>query len=119
MSAKLNDHARADELWRSIQQLVVRTLACLPLGPSTSTNADKGTQSAAKASRKDHGAPARQHLPVDNSGTSAFELFGFDIMPDEDLRPWLLEVGSVVSSNALYPLCSSMVYLFRLIANLV
>lgn len=58
---------QAESFWRSICQLALRTIQCLPQ----------------EAALEQGGGDRRR----------AFELFGFDVLPDRDLRPWLLEVS--------------------------
>ena len=67
---------RADDFWRDIGQLVVRTLDCLPL-PARPCVSPTGAVS---------GAGGRTEFPVERS--NAFEVFGFDVLPDSALRPW-------------------------------
>lgn len=43
-------------------------------------------------------------MPTDNDGFSCFELLGYDIMLDEELRPWLIECNHSSSFNIDSPL---------------
>eukprot|EP00873_Tetraselmis_striata_P020360 jgi/Tetstr1/440624/TSEL_028934.t1 len=54
-----------DALWQRIKAIIVFTLLNLPA-----------------------------EVPMSASSASAFELFGFDVMIDQNLKPWLIEVNS-------------------------
>ena len=70
---------RAAGLWRDIKELAGRTVSCLP----------QALLQRSKDSRQDATSQCRQ----DNTAPTAFELFGFDVLVDAELRPWLLEVN--------------------------
>ncbi|GAX78290.1 hypothetical protein CEUSTIGMA_g5732.t1 [Chlamydomonas eustigma] len=85
---QLEEHIRAEgydwtSVWQAIQQLIIKSL--ISVQPLLKNN-------------------YRSVMPIDNDGFSCFEILGYDVMLDSELRPWLIEVNHSPSFNIDSPL---------------
>eukprot|EP00201_Polytomella_parva_P019323 CAMPEP_0175047746 /NCGR_PEP_ID=MMETSP0052_2-20121109/5777_1 /TAXON_ID=51329 ORGANISM="Polytomella parva, Strain SAG 63-3" /NCGR_SAMPLE_ID=MMETSP0052_2 /ASSEMBLY_ACC=CAM_ASM_000194 /LENGTH=420 /DNA_ID=CAMNT_0016311677 /DNA_START=218 /DNA_END=1478 /DNA_ORIENTATION=+ len=72
-----------NKVWDSMADLIVKSLICIQ--PILRNN-------------------YRSVLPPDNDGFSCFEILGYDVMLDTELKPWLIEVNHSPSFNIDSPL---------------
>ncbi|KAF4701627.1 hypothetical protein FOZ63_030067 [Perkinsus olseni] len=79
-----------DKMMRDVEDIIIKTV--ISAEPQMATNLHRSTNYSSCA---ELGAPVHQNL---------FEIYGFDILVDANLRPWLLEVNVCPSFSSSSPL---------------